>query len=163
MKDMERLAIASAIQKRVNEYMSAKDPDSLRGRADAEVLRMYDRTGARSYDLKVAGEKVGTYSVRLSKPKSRKVAVVDDPDAVAAYAMDNPDDLVRYLRERAGDVAQWLLEDSGTVADGAEVTEQGGGPERLGTTLRVDPAKVGDALHGQLPQAIAGLLDGGGE
>lgn len=163
MDDMERLAVASAIKKRVDEAMSTKDPDSLRGRADAEVLRMYDQTGAKSYDLKVSGEKVGTYSVRTSKPKARKVAVVDDPDMVAEFAYENTDDMMRYVREHAQEVAQWFLEDSGTIADGAEVTEQGGGPERLGTTLRVDPAKVGEALQGRLPQAIAGLLGEGSE
>ena len=63
MSDIERLTVPQALLKTVTKYTSTKDPDSLRARADADMLANYERMGMKSVDLRVNGEKVGTYSV----------------------------------------------------------------------------------------------------
>ena len=170
MNDIEQLAVAQALLKTVTKYTSTKDPDSLRSRADADILANYERMGMKSVDLRVNGEKVGTYSVKVSKATpAREVAqvVVEDPERALKWAeTDAHDELREWLLAHMQEFATWCFDGYGEVADGARVdaVETPGTPERAtGTTLRVDGAKVAHALRGQLPAAVAGLLEGGEE
>ena len=170
MNDIERLTLAQALLKTVTKYTSTKDPDSLRSRADADMLGNYERMGMKSVDLRINGEKVGTYSVKVSKATpAREVAqvVVEDPERALKWAeTDAHDELREWLLAHMQEFATWCFDGYGEVADGARVdaVETPGTPERAtGTTLRVDGAKVAHALRGQLPAAVAGLLEGGEE
>lgn len=170
MNDIERLTVAQALLKTVTKYTSTKDPDSLRARADADMLGNYERMGMKSVDLRVNGEKVGTYSVKVSKATpAREVAqvVVEDPERALKWAeTDAHDELREWLLAHMQEFATWCFDGYGEVADGARVdaVETPGTPERAtGTTLRVDGAKVAHALGAQLPFAVAGLLAGGDE
>lgn len=87
--DMENLAFAHAIFKVVSEAVSTKNRDSLRGRQDAEVIANYIETGAKSFDIRISGTKVGTYSVRLSKPVHRTNLLVRDREAYLAWCVEN--------------------------------------------------------------------------
>jgi hypothetical protein len=168
LSDIERLVIAQALLKTVTKYTSTKDHDSLRARADADMLENYERMGMKSIDLRINGEKVGTYSVKVSKPtsaaKSSRV-VVDDSDAAYKWAMTAAkDEYNDWCIANIDRFCEYALSEFGEVADGAHVVtdETAAQPERAtGTVLKVDPPKVAHALGTQLPQAVAGLLTGG--
>lgn len=170
MNDIERLVIAQALLKTVTKYTSTRDPDSLRARADAEMLGNYERMGMKSVDLRVNGEKVGTYSVKVSKPtgaaKTSRV-VVDDSEAAYRWAMTAAaDEYEDWCIANIDRFCAYALSEFGEVADGARVVteETDAQPERAtGTVLKVDPPKVAHALGVQLPYAVAGLLSGGDE
>lgn len=170
MNDIERLAVAQAMYKAVAGMVSTRDPDSLRARADADMLENYERMGMKSVDLRVNGEKVGTYSVNVSKPtgaaKTSRV-VVDDSEAAYRWAMTAAaDEYEDWCIANIDRFCAYALSEFGEVADGARVVteETAAQPERAtGTVLKVDPPKVAHALGVQLPYAVAGLLTGGDE
>lgn len=170
MNDIERLAVAQAMYKAVAGMVSTRDPDSLRARADADMLGNYERMGMKSVDLRVNGEKVGTYSVKVSKPtgaaKTSRV-VVDDSEAAYRWAMTAAaDEYEDWCIANINRFCDYALSEFGEVADGAhvETEEADAQPERAtGTVLKVDPPKVAHALGAQLSFAVAGLLSGGDE
>lgn len=170
LSDIERLVIAQALLKTVTKYTSTRDPDSLRARADADMLGNYERMGMKSVDLRVNGEKVGTYSVKVSKPtgaaKTSRM-VVDDSEAAYRWAVTAAaDEFEDWCIANIDRFCEYALSEFGEVADGAhvETEEAGAQPERAtGTVLKVDPPKVAHALGAQLPFAVAGLLAGGDE
>jgi len=170
MNDIERLAVAQALLKTVTKYTSTKDPDSLRARADADMLANYERMGMKSVDLRINGEKVGTYSVKVSKPTTsttRTRLVVDDSEDAYRWAVRSAtDEFEDWCIANIDRFCQYALDEFGEVADGTHVETDTAAaqPERAtGTVLKVDPPKVAHALGVQLPFAVAGLLSGGAE
>lgn len=89
MTDLEKLTIAQALYKAIAAAVSTKDPDSLRGRMDVAAIRGYEATGAKGFDLRLAGRKVGTYSVRVSKPVHRTDLVVRDRAGFEGWCVAN--------------------------------------------------------------------------
>lgn len=168
LSDTERLAVAQAVFKAMADEVSTKNPDGLRGRMDARLLDAYEATGAKSFDLKVDGKKVGTYSVVVSKARPEQVdtrVAVTDHRRLARWLARNLDELAGYVARHGTDVAAFMLDEYGELPDGCETYEvlaHEAEPERAErTTLRVDGQKVAEALRGRLPEAVAGLLEGG--
>lgn len=89
LTDRERLTLAQAAQNVIGKIVSTKDPDSLRSKVDDEMLALYEDTGAKSFDLKLCNMKVGTYSVRVSKPIHRIDLVVNDREKLSRWCADN--------------------------------------------------------------------------
>lgn len=158
---MEQLAIAQGLYKTLAETVSTKDPNSMRSRIDADVIEAYVRDGIKSRDLRLCGQKVGTYSVRVEKAKTERVMSETDHEAFVKWAGDNPELCTLFALNQAAKLAQFALETAGELPDGfafEEVTT----PEAVsGTTLKVDVQKVAQAMSNELPSAVAGLLEGG--
>lgn len=164
LTDVERLAVAQAFQKAVGDLTATKDPDNLRGRVDAEMVGAFysNPMAGKSFDLKLLGEKVGTYSMTVSKPKPQKVERILDVKDSKAF---------REWAERGGfmevDMAavQEHFEESGEVPEGCDIAtlvtpaDEGGAVTR--TTLKVEPEAVARVLGGQLPEVTTELLEGG--
>ena len=165
-QDLERLAVAQAVYKAVADIVSTKNPDGMRAEADRQLMDAYAQMGVRSMDLKVAGQKVGTYSVTLAKAVPEKQAArldVTDHGELVRWLKEDPDAMDSLIEMYADQYAQALFAASGEVPDGCEATTvvTPAQPEHpKGTTLRVDVHKVAEALKGQLPEAVAGLLEG---
>jgi len=161
---VEKLAVAQAFYKRAAEAVSTKDPDSLRGQADEFYRGMYEQTGAKSFDVKLLGRKVGTYSVVTTKARDggeRVELKVTDVDAYMSWAL-----LHGYFSVDE-DAVREHFESSGEVPDGCEavtvsVTGAPGG-EFKGTKLVIDPQAVADALGPALTDAGTVLLMEGGD
>jgi hypothetical protein len=136
---------------------------------DAEVIGNYRNMGAKSYDINVNGQKVGTYSVRMSREKpateERKLVVENGAQLVDfVQSGECREERAEYIALMAHNFAEWMLETYGIVADGCKVVSEtvpATPPQVLGTTLRVDADKVGRALVGYLPTTIAGFIGGG--
>jgi len=165
---MEQLAIKQALYKTLAADVDTKNPDSLRGYVSADIISRYMLTGAKSYDLRVDGMKVGTMSVTVSKEADerheRRFRVANDS---ALDAWVRGEDAQQYwdafVTSHRDVFAKWYFECMGELPDGcemADVTIPAKSSQVTGTALRVKPEKVREALGANLPTAVAGLLEG---
>lgn len=154
----EKLTIAQALYKAIADVVSTKNPDSLRSELDAEMLKAYELDGIKSRDMRVNGQKVGTYSVRVKKAFSKNRPVLTDISAFKAWLDDNTDYAIAYALSQP-DFAAWVIA-QGELPDGYELERVEFPEAATGTTLKVDVQKVADAMGNELPNAVAGLIGG---
>lgn len=162
MEDMERLAIAQAFYNAVGDMVKTKDPDNIRGRVDALMSGYYETTGAKSYDVRVFGRKVGTYSFTVSKPTESKETVelqVENSDELLGWAIANGCVSIDMDKVRA------KFERDGELPDGCEavkvVVPGTDGGDILRSTLKVNAPEVMRVLGPQLEPVATMLLEGG--
>ena len=165
--EREQLVIAQALYNALGEIVSTKDADSLRGQADDFYKALYMECGAKSYDMKIGDEKVGTYSVKLSKAKpqivSREFTVVDPGNATGAASGLPSEAWWAFIAHHLRDFASWYFTETGELLEGCELVElvtPEQPPAYMGGTLRIDAKKVADALRalGAAPD-IFGFLE----
>ena len=162
-EDLAKLALAEALTKACKGLTDPRGgkrgADNLRTKVDGSLRELYEQVGVKQLSVEVAGQQVGTLSARLSKGGSRAKVTVVDQNAFTRWLVegDGADYLARLIALDEPKVLAWAEED-GAVPDGCapEVVEEP--VSWLGTTLRVDPGKVAQALGKQLPGALAGLL-----
>ena len=156
MMDKERLellAVAQALYKYIGTIVGTRDPDNLRGEADEYFKNLYLETGAKSFEVNVNGEKVGSYSVTKKDPQIRRSLTWDDDEQVIAWMIEN--DMVEVDE---GAIMRHFLA-TGELPPTCEISEWETSPDII-TTLRIDVDAVKDALKGELPNVVAGLLGG---
>ena len=162
---LTRLAIAQAVYKSMGDQLATnggKHGNNIRTEADDMLRASFDTLGTDRIALEVNGEMVGTLSARVTKPTNK----VD-------YSLANLGELVEWLRGDEGyavltEVAkkQWKaiaeasVETDGEVPPGIDASARRVPARWDGTTLRVDVAKVRDALGAGLPAAVAGVIAG---
>ena len=165
--DIERLAFAQAVYKAAAEIVSTKDPSNLRAVVDEHYKDLYEQTGAKSFEVRINVEKVGTYSVKVSKATkedSVQRLEVKDPEELLRW-LEGTDDLMSYIKAHAVEFAQEHFARTGEIPDGCTVTNVTipAKPETYsGGSIRIDPQKVADALGAQLPDAMNALMLEGG-
>jgi len=161
---IERLAVAQAFIGAVGDMTKTNRADNLRGEVDDYYRELYEQTGAKSFDVTLLGEKVGTYSLTIGKGKPQRKEWsfdVTDADALREWAAANDCLAVDMDKVRA------LFSLSGEVPDGCVPVETivpevaAGRIER--STLRIDSLKTLDVLQSanMLGDASAYLLEGG--
>ena len=169
LSDLQRLAVAEAMGKAIKDVTNprggAHGAPTLRTECDDALRKDFEESGTDRRRIVINGTEVGTLSARLSKPESGTRVVMSDTGA-----------FVRWLRESDGGYdAIWRLVTAsktnqavidaatadGELPDGCRVESYDKPQAWLGTTLRVSVPKVGAALGGELPSAVAGLLAGG--
>ena len=158
---IEQLAIAQGLYKTLAETVSTKDPDSMRSRMDADVVEAYVREGIKSRDVRLCGEKVGTYSVRVSKAKREHVLRETDHEAFVKWAGENPEICTLFAIGDPAKLAKFALDTAGEIPDGFAFEETTTPETVSGTTLKVDSQLVADALGNSLPNAVTGFIEGG--
>ncbi len=167
LNGLEKLAVMQAMMKAIGEQVNTKNPRGLRHACDERVMEAYEQQGVKSIDVRLQGEKVGTYTVVVSKPTVSRETVEIEVENVAefgAWLKDNSGELADYLTFHGSDVAKFMLDTWGIVPDGCNAIRVtiAGQPEKAQyTTLKVDPQKVAHALQGTLPERIAGMLEEG--
>ena len=168
LTDAERLAVAQAFYNACGKIVSTKDPDSLRSVVDNGYKELYDATGSRSFDVKLLGEKVGTYSLRFSKETQPETVMefrVYDEEALAdAVESADPQTIMGFIRSNLGRFAEYCFNDTGEILDGCsyEPVQIDGKPsEYIGGVFKVDTDRVADVLRGELPPTFAALLEAG--
>lgn len=157
---MEQLAIAQGLYKRIAGAVSTKDPDSLRSRMDREFVRDYLEKGDKSREVRVNGEKVGTYSIRVKKGGTSSALSEKDHEAFMKWIGDNPEVCTLFAMSQREKLAQFALDTTGELPDGYELVEVVTPETVAGTTFKVDEEKVEGALGNMLPNAVAGLFGG---
>lgn len=166
--DVERLVLAQAIYNAAGKLVSTKDPDSLRSEIDREYKKLYDMTGSKSFDVKLRGQEVGTYSVKFSQakpPETVQQFVVNDYEKLAK-AVEELDisDYANFIYCNLQQFAEFVLNETGEMLDGCEVKTiptYGRPKEYIGGSLRLDLHKVADVVRGELPQSFVAMLEGG--
>ena len=160
---LAQLAIFQALYKVVASAVSTKDPDNLRGQVDDDLMDMYAKTGAKSFDIRVNGEKVGTASVKTTKGKTETKLFIDDFDAYMDWldtdGSEYRDIIVQQFSERILD----LILSDGVIPNGCSVHEVKTAERAVGTSIRVDPMKVYEAAGPMLGSVVRGALTGGTE
>lgn len=168
LNDLQRLAVAEAMGKAIKDVTNprggAHGAPTLRTECDDALRADFEASGTDRRRIVINGTEVGTLSARLSKPESG-----------TRVSMSDTGEFVRWLRESDGGYdALWRLVTAsktnqvvldaatadGELPDGCRVEDYEKPSAWLGTTLRVDPKKVGAALGGELPSAVIGLLGG---
>jgi hypothetical protein len=169
MTDIERLAIEQAIYNAIGADLKTGVPDNLRGKVNAGYRELYELTGATGFEVRLNGQKVGTYGFSKVKGTPERTVTelrVVDIDALRVDESDEFNDwLTAWLGDHLSELAIRYCEETGELLDGMEyVTETVPAvPDaiRPNGTLRVRPEKVAAALGPALPSTIAGLLGGG--
>lgn len=156
---MAKVAIAQAVYKTVAEYVSTKSDDNLRAEFDRAIAGLYDATGAKSFEMKIGEQKVGSVSLRQSKEKTEYHLDVTNLEQFEDWLLENglAFQKVEYDRDS---VISYLLK-TGEAPEGATLEKVTVPAQILGTTLKIDTGKVADALAGELPQAVSNLLTNG--
>jgi hypothetical protein len=166
---IERLAIEQAVYNAIGADLKTGVPDNLRGEVNGFYLDLYQQTGATGFEVRVNGQKVGTYGFsKVKGTPEREVTELRVTDHAALRA-DNSEEfcewLTRFMEQNLEKLAVQYAQETGELLDGMEyVTETiPAVPDgiRPNGTLRVKPEKVAAALGNALPAMIAGLLEGG--
>lgn len=154
-KRIEQLAVAQAVYKLAAAQVSTREPGNLRSEVDAHFREIFDATGGKSFEVRVAGKNVGTYSVKTTKPSTSVRLKVTDSRALMAWCEAN--DCLRVDPDMRR--VESIFGETGELPDGCEVeaTSAPGG-EYAGSSLRIDPEKVNNALGGAdvLPMLMGG-------
>ncbi|NPD33081.1 hypothetical protein HLV35_07415 [Eggerthellaceae bacterium zg-997] len=155
--EVEAFTAMQAVYSALADEVSTREPRNARARIDAHFRELYERTGARSFDLRAGGVKRGTYSVRVSGATERRRLRMVDEAAYLAWARANG--LTREtVDERA---VQALMDETGEVPDGVEV-EIAREPEAYeGGSVRLTAETRELAARAVRGGAVAGLLEGG--
>lgn len=170
MHDRERLFVAQALYNAVKEVVSTRDSGNLREAVDEYYHRRYDEDGSKSFECRLDGMKVGTYSIRTTKAKpatSEKVFGIKDPEKLMEWfkGMDS-ETVAGYASDRLSDFAEWCFYRTGEIPDGCTVVEIGTPAtveQWAGGSLRIDQAAVAEALGSRLQDATRMLLEEGAE
>lgn len=169
MTDIEKLALMQALYLEIGYEVKTGDPDNLRGHVNAHYLDLYDQTGATGFEVRIGGQKVGTYGfnkTRAQPARTETSIVVGDVDALRADDSDEFNEWISsWIAAHIEELAVQYAEETGDLLDGMAVVtrEVPATPAgiRPNGTLRVDGAKVAEALGANLGAAVAGLLGGG--
>lgn len=166
LNDMEQLVVLQSLYNAIGERVSTKNPDSLRAQIDQEYRRLYEQTGSKSFDVKLGGDVVGTYSIRFSKEKpseERKVFEVIDTLGLAEW-LDKVDQetITHYVALNLERFAEFYFNETGELPDGCDmvpVVTPAVEKSYIGGLLKVDAESVAGAIQTALPN-IAGLIAG---
>ncbi len=171
LNPIERLAIEQAVYNAIGADLKTGVTDNLRGEVNGFYLDLYQQTGATGFEVRVNGQKVGTYGFNKVKGTPERTVTevrITDMAALRAGRSDDFNDwLTRHIDANLESLAIQYAQETGELLGGMEyVTETiPATPDtiRPNGTLRVRPEKVAAALGNALPATIAGLLGGGAQ
>ena len=168
IEDMtNQFCIEQALYKMIADDVSTRSAGNLRDSINQHYLELYRTTGARTFDLKMLGGKVGTVSIKANAPKpkpTQAVAEVTDREKLDAY--DDPDFLAyctRWLAAHLPDIGRDYFEETGAMPDGMELVEYETPADTPKPTvsIRVDADKVAAAVDARaLGNIVHGMLEG---
>lgn len=168
-EDVERLALMQALYNAIAQEVSTTKAGNLRDRVNRRYLDLYEQTGATGFEVRVHGRKVGTYGFPKTKEQPQRTVQrpeVVDAEALAACEDDDFNEFIsRWVTSNLDGLAVRYFEETGELVDGMAMVsyDEPAKPAGIKTkgTMRVHPDKVAEALQGELPAVVAGLLEGG--
>ena len=153
----ERLAVITAFSKAVKQA-----DEQVREDVDAQMREDFMANGVTQKQLSVNGQKVGTITARMSKPKVGHFPSIANAQEFVEWLRTSDgglDTLNRLVTVKPDLVIEAAIAD-GELPDGCEMVERFEPPMMTGTTVRVQLPKVIDALGNNLGAAAAALLTG---
>lgn len=167
MNPIERLAVEQAIYNAIGADLKTGVTHNLRGEVNAYYLDQYVHSGAKSFEVRVNGQTVGTYSFAKAKGRPAETVtevVVTSIDALRAYDDSDFDAYcARWVLGNIEQIARDYFAETGVLPDGMAVMEHHV-PEvpdgiKAGGTLRIRPEFVGMA-RAAIEGNVIGLLEG---
>lgn len=167
MNGLQKLAVAQAM---LNQLKAATDPHggkrgepTLRTDADDALERDFEESGTSQRRIYINDMEVGTLSARISKAETTTEIAVDDMPEFVRWLLNTDDgaDTVKQAVAASPQTFVRAAESIGFLPDGCRVQDVERPARWLGTTLRIDAKKVGEALGAELPSAVAGVLTDG--
>lgn len=168
MSTVQQVVLAQAIINKLNDTAGTKAGP--RREVDAFYKNLFMETGAKTMDLRFAGEKVGTYTIKTTKGEPDQIEssfVVTDESALRA---DDDEDFAEYLVEtwipsHLAQAAEDFFYEVGSLLDGCKIEERviPGSKEGqyIGGALSVkEPDVVIDAALGASAREVMGYLTG---
>lgn len=153
---LAQFAALQALYKRLGEMLGTKNPDNLRGQADADLFELWEKHGVDRQRLMIGDTTVGYHVLKFSKATKKAVIIVKDADALA----QEDDELVRaFVRHYADKFANFVLEMTGAVPDGCEMSVEDVPSQCIGSTVTgckpedVFPLLGADGIAGYLKEA----------
>lgn len=171
LSSLAKLALAESV---VKACKAATDPKggahgapNLRTSADDSLRCAFEEQGVDRRRIMIGDVEVGTLSARLSKPVDGIAPEIADDAAFVAWLRESDGGADALLRLVTGYRTRQAVLDAATadgeLPDGCRMVERSEPARWLGTALRVKPERVAQALAGELPSAVMGLLGGGDE
>ena len=168
LPEVEQLAIFQALYSELGKKVSTKDPDSLRSRIDEEYRELYEQTGSKSFDVKLMGDVVGTYSIKFSKPQdsvtSMEFEVACLEDLTEWFDQQAPKELMEeYAALNLEKFAEFYFTHTGEMPEGCKLQKHitpGIDKHYMGGMLKVNAESVANTIDMLMP-GVAGLLAGG--
>lgn len=155
--DVELFTAMQALYSALGAALSTKDTDNIRAEVDDHFAELYETTGAKSFDLKVGGEKRGTYSIKFTKAKSEKRLEVDNRAEYLEWARANG-----FVRETVDDAAvRAHFESTGDIPAGCIVQSLDIPAQYAGGTIRLSDETKQLAWDALMNGGAARLLEGG--
>lgn len=153
----ERLAVITAFGKAVKQAEKQVCEE-----VDAKMRDDFMAFGVTQKQLTVNGQKVGTISARMSKPKVGKYPMLKSAPEFVEWlrTSDGGLDTLNRLVSIKPDLVLDAAVADGELPDGCEMVERFEPPMMTGTTVRVQLPKVVEALGNNLGAAAAALLTG---
>lgn len=161
MSDVERLIVVQALFNAIAGECKTNNPGNMRGAVDAYFKNLWEQTGAKSFDLKLFGRKVGTFSIVTTKgtPQSERTEIAPiDQAAFLKWAAEH-DFMVPDMEAIKDHFAL-----TGEVPDGCEavkvITPEVEGGEFKNTRLVVEADKVSDEMGERMLAATRHMMLG---
>lgn len=163
LNDLQRLALLEALVKAAKSELDAKSDGSMRSEQDMQLLEAYATDGTDRRRIIINGTEVGTLSMRFSKAsESDELRIADAEDMVRwLQTTDEGTDVLRVVVQDDAKTRSAMLNAAkgyGFLPDGCVIEHVSKPSKPTGTTLRVKEQAVAQALKGELPAAVAGVL-----
>ena len=157
MDKLQQLAVMDAVYKELGKRRNA-----LKDEVSDKAKQLYMEQGADRLSIQLNGQKVGTLSMVFEAPVDGVFPQVEDSEEFAQWfrSSDGGLDALRRLVAVKPELMLEAATADGELPDGCAMVERHE-PGKLKTpALRVQAKKVAQALGSELPQAIAGMLEG---
>lgn len=159
---LQRVAVAAALEKQLKKVLDSRAVDSTRAEVDDELREAFERDGVDRKRIIINAKEVGTLSLSMTKPRHGVEMRVEDEVALTGWLRGTDEGLdVLSLIVLDGQVRDAIVKAAnryGFLPDGCRMVQVDEPARIKGTVLRVKPEKVAEALAGELPQAVTGLL-----
>lgn len=163
LSTIQKVAVAAALDKQLKKILDTRSADSPRAKVDDELRESFEEEGVDRKRIIINRTEVGTLSLSFTKPKLGVEMRVDSAARLADWVRDTDegrDALMMAIGDvRVQDALVAAATEYGFMPEGCRMARVDEPATIKGTTLRVKPEKVAEALSGELPQTVAGLLD----
>lgn len=164
--EVEWFLFLKMVRDAIGKELDTKNKSNMRGQVDAAYRRLWEQTGGKTYDMRMRGRKVATYSVKTKHEAHKTVYDLADADAFGDWLLsgDGTHAATLWADRHAEQFVKWYVEETGEIPDGVEprdVMTSTEGEYDSGMVTHFQPQQVIEALGDDLPTAVAGLLGGG--
>ena len=165
MGEVEWFLFLKMMRDAIGKELDTGNASNMRGQVDAVYRKLWEQTGGKSFEMRMRGNKVATYSVKTTKERHKTVYDLEDATAFGdwLFSEDGRQAAQMWADEHPEQFVKWYVERTGDIPDGVQprdVTVSNEGEYNGGMVSQFRQQEVLRALGDDLPTAVAGLLGG---